>query len=202
MATTCEWNEVAEPFTCHGVRGRLQRSSVCNGYLAGHSPIRQCTEKNCCRRNLIVHFDGDLVAFQRAVEMERNSMAAHSRDELHDMLRQIVEVDHRQARAGVPKEKHVSPAHIHGIGVCAATWYWFHGVSGTAYRRVRETLDDEGASVDGRRIKKGPTGEGRLRIIVWANKNLKDWGSWMPPCARTGNREVLKLTLISPQRDL
>lgn len=79
----------------------------CNSYLmsaGGHSPFRTCTHTDSegreCRERLVMHYGGDLNKFRHAVQMERSAMAARSRDELHDMLRQIVEVEHKQERAG------------------------------------------------------------------------------------------------------
>ena len=97
-----------------------------------------------------------------------------------------------------------APAHIRGQPVCVAAWSWYYGLSGAVYRKACAALKSEEELVDGRTLNRGTRGEGRINIIAWCNGKLPDWGSWMPAVKRAPkdpDRE-LKMTLISPERDL
>jgi hypothetical protein len=188
----------------------------CDGYLAavgedgkkksGSSPFRQCPLGGQCCSRLATALHGDnLSAFRDEVELERSSMFAMSRAERLEVVMQVVAVERNLPRASAHVVgQRTAPAHIRGQPVCVAAWAFYHGVSGAAYKKACAALSDEEQLVDGRTLNRGTRGEGRINIIIWCNKTLPDWGSWMPAVKRASedpDRE-LKMTLVSPERDL
>lgn len=131
-------------------------------------------------------------------------MFSHPVHERNELLLQVVAVERDLpcANARAPADKIIAPAHICGVGVCVATWAWFHGISGAAYKKVRASLTDPDVLIDGRTLHRGPRGAHKVDIIAWFNLHALEWGDRMAPCSANGYADVIKLNKLNPATDL
>jgi hypothetical protein len=188
-------NKLAESF-------RLDVTANCNEYHPDVFP--KCPFGGICRSVIGSDwFRHDFTTYRLEATALRARFHAMATEEKEDVVREIIEKEHKQHSHEHGESEAVATVHVGTVGVCVAAFAWMNGWSSHVYKRARVKVNNPDRDVpDGRRLNSGQRGGTlNVKIIAWGNHALPHMGDWKP-VPGTIDQETLVLAYISPEHHL